>query len=161
MFRTGRVAKRVSRKMAQREGVCRKASMLAVGGGLGFWLANFAISLTPIAAKYRAALSISYVPMLLEALLGGFIVGFTVSYFLLRYFDKLPTTSPILKSMILSLAALIIVTLLVEIPAKSLTTTTDPLRYFLIGTVFNAVRFSVLGGVVGYLYERLNARVAG
>jgi len=45
--------------------------VLAVGGALGFWLANFAISLTPLAADYRAALSIAYLPMLLEALAGG------------------------------------------------------------------------------------------
>ena len=49
--------------------------MLTVAGGLAFWLANLAISWTPIAADYRAALSISYFPMLLEALLGGPING--------------------------------------------------------------------------------------
>ena len=37
----------------------RKALVLALVGGLGFWVANFAISLTQIAAEYRAALSIS------------------------------------------------------------------------------------------------------
>jgi hypothetical protein len=79
----------------------KEITILAIAGGLGFWAANFAISLTPIAAEYRAALSISYLPMLLEALLGGLIIGFCVSYFLLRFFDKLPTKNPILKSVIL------------------------------------------------------------
>ena len=145
--------------MSQPEGMWRKASILAVGGGLGFWVANFAVSLTPIAAEYRAALSIAYVPMLLEALLGGLIIGLSVSYALLRFIDKLPTKSPILKSVILSFIALIIVTLLIEVPAKSLTTTSDPLRYFLIAALFNMLRILALGVVIGYLYERLGGRV--
>jgi hypothetical protein len=145
--------------MSQPEGMWRKAAILAVGGALGFWVANFAISLTPIAVEYRAALSISYVPMLLEALLGGLIVGFCVSYCLLRFFDKLPTKSPILKSAILSLIALITVTLLVEVPSKSFATTSDPLRYFLIAALFNVLRILALGMVIGYLYDRLNGRV--
>ena len=40
--------------------------------------------------------------MLLEALLGGLMIGFCVSYFLLRFFEKFPTENPILKSVILS-----------------------------------------------------------
>lgn len=145
--------------MTQSEGTCRKTSVLAIGGGLGFWVANFAISLTPIAAEYRAALSISYLPMLLEALLGGLIIGFCVSYSLLRFFDRIPTRSPILKSVLLSLTALLIVTMLIEVPAKLLTTTSDALRYFLIGAVFNGLRILALGVVIGYLYNRLNGRV--
>ena len=129
-----------------------------MGGGLGFWIANFAISLTPIAAEYRAALSISYLPMLLEALLGGLIIGSGVSYCLLRFYDRIPTRNPILKSVILSFVALIVVTVLIEVPAKSLTTTSDPLRYFLIGTVFNGLRILALGLVVGYLYDRVDTR---
>ncbi len=147
--------------MTQAEGMWKKVAILTVGGGLGFWVANFAISVTPVAAEYRAALSIAYVPMLLEALVGGLIIGFGVSYSLLRFFDRLPTKSPILKSVILSFVALIVVTLLIEVPAKSLTTTSDPLRYFLIGAVFNVLRFLALGVVIGYLYDRLDRRVGG
>jgi hypothetical protein len=131
-------------------------TILAIAGGLAFWLANFAISLTPIAAEYRAALSISYYPMLLEALLGGLIIGFGVSYFLLRFFDKLPTRSPILKSVTLSCIILICVTILIEVPAKFLASTNDATRYFLIGTMFNAIRIAVLGLVIGYLYDNFN-----
>jgi hypothetical protein len=144
--------------MSQPRGVLRKASILALGGGLGFWIANFAISLTPIAAEYRAALSIAYPPMLLEALLGGLIIGSGVSYCLLRFFDRIPTRNHVLKSLILSLVALIVVTVLIEAPAKSLTTTSDPLRYFLIGTVFNGLRILALGLVIGYLYGWLAGR---
>jgi hypothetical protein len=132
---------------------------LAIAGGLGFWVANFAISLTPIAAEYRAALSISYLPMLLEALLGGLIIGFCVSYPLLRFFDKMPTKNPILKSVIVSIIALLIVTMLIEVPAKFFTLTSDALRYFLIGAMFNVIRILALGIVIGYLYDRINRSV--
>ena len=145
--------------MTQPQGIWRKASILAIGGGLGFWVANFAISLTPIAAEYRTALSISYVPMLFEAFLGGLILGFCVSYFLLRFFDKIPTKSPILKSVLLSFIALVIVTMLIEVPAKFLTTTSGAWRYFLIGAAFNVLRILALGVVIGYLYGRLNGCV--
>jgi MFS family permease len=133
----------------------RNMFVLAVGGGLAFWLANFAISRTPIAAEYRAALSISYYPMLLAALIGGLMIGFCVSYFLLRFFDKIPTKNPILKSVILSFIVLIIVTILMQGPASFLTTTSDALYVFLIGTIFNVIRILVLGIGIGYLYRRL------
>jgi hypothetical protein len=87
--------------MIRSKEIWRKALVLAIAGGLGFWVANFAISRTPIAAEYRAALSISYLPMLLESLLGGLIIGFCVSYFMLRFFDRIPTRNPVLKSLIL------------------------------------------------------------
>jgi NhaP-type Na+/H+ or K+/H+ antiporter len=145
--------------MTKPHGIWRRALTLAIGGGLGFWLANFAISLTPIAAEYRAALSISYVPMLLQALLGGLILGFCVGYILLRFFDKIPAKTPILKSVVLSSIALVIVTILVEVPAKFLTTTSDAWRYFLIGAVFNVLRILALGVVIGYLCGRLSGCV--
>lgn len=134
----------------------KEMTILTAAGGLGFWVANFAISLTPIAAEYRAGLSISYFPMLLEALIGGLVIGFCVSYFLLRFFDKLPTKNPILKSAILSLIILVIVTVLIEVPAKFLTPTSGAMRYFLIGATFNIIRISVLGIVIGYLFDKLN-----
>jgi hypothetical protein len=143
------------KKMAQ----LKEVTILTVAGGMGFWVANFAISLTPIAAEYRAALSISYYPMLLEALIGGLAIGFCVSYSLLHFFDKLPTKSPILKSLILSFIVLIVATLLIEVPAKFLTPMTDALHYFLVATMFNAIRISALGIVIGYLFDKLNGNV--
>ena len=134
----------------------KKLFMLTIGGGAAFWLANFAISRTPIAAEYRAALSISYLPMIVESLIGGLIIGFFVSYFLVRLFEKIPTKDPILKSVILSFIILIIVTILIEVPASFLTPTSDALRYFLIGAVFNVLRILALGIVIGYLYDKIN-----
>jgi hypothetical protein len=141
--------------MIQSKEIWRKAPILAIAGGLSFWVANFAISRTPIAAEYRAALSISYFPMLLESLLGGLMIGFCVSYFLLRFFDKIPTKNPILKSVILSFIVLVIVTILIGGPSSFLETS-DVLRYFLIGTMFNVLRILALGIGIGYLYKKLN-----
>jgi hypothetical protein len=141
--------------MAQSKEIWRKALVLAIVGGLAFWVTNFAISRTPIAAEYRAALSISYLPMIVESLFGGLIIGFFVSYFLLRFFYKIPTKNPILKSVILSLIALIIATILLEVPSHFLTPNSDPMRYFLIGALFNVLRILALGIVIGYLYKRL------
>ena len=133
----------------------KKLYILTIASGVAFWAANFAISRTPIAAEYRAALSISYYPMLLEALLGGLMIGFCVSYFLLRFFDKIPTKNPILKSLILSFIVLIIVTISIGGPSSFLATG-NVLRYFLIGTIFNVLRVLALGIGIGDLYNRLN-----
>jgi len=135
-------------KMTGKKGIWNKAFVLALAGGLAFWLANFVISRTAIAAEYRAALSISYYPMLLEALIGGLIIGVFVSYFLLRFFDKIPTKDPILKSVILSVIVLIIVTILIGNPSVY-TKTGNVLRYFIIGTIFNVLRFLALGVGIG------------
>jgi len=75
---------------------------------------------------------------------------------LLRFFDKIPTKNPILKSVILSFIALIIVTILLEVPSHFLTPNSDPMRYFLIGAMINILRILALGIVVGYLYKRLD-----
>jgi len=140
--------------MTRSKVIWRNVFILAVAGGLAFWLANFAISRTPIAAEYRAALSISYLPMLVESLIAGLIIGFCVSYFLLRFFDKIPTKDPILKSVILTFIVLIIVTISIGGPSSFLATG-DVLRYFLIGTTFNVIRILALGIGIGYLYKRL------
>jgi NhaP-type Na+/H+ and K+/H+ antiporter len=140
--------------MTRSKVIWKNVFVLAVAGGLAFWLANFAISRTPIAAEYRAALSISYLPMLVEALVGGLIIGFCVSYFLLRFFDKIPAKDPILKSMILSFIILIIVTISIGGPSSFLATG-NVLRYLLIGKIFNVIRILALGIGIGYLYRRL------
>ena len=141
--------------MTQSKGIWRKVVILAVVGGLAFWATTIAISLTPIAAEYRVAFSISYLPMIVESLIGGLIIWFFFSYFLLRFFGKIPTKNPILKSVILSFIVLILVTILLEGPSYFLTPTSDALRYFLIGALFNVLRILALGIVIGYLYKRL------
>src|SRR4030065_2272242 len=100
------------------KGIWNKTFGLTRVGGLAFWLANFAISRTSIAAEYRVAMSISYYPMLLESLIGGLIIGLWVSYPLLRFFDEIPVKDPILKSVILSSIVLVIITILVGGPSS-------------------------------------------
>jgi hypothetical protein len=139
--------------MKNLKGIWKKAFMLTLVGGLVFWLANFAISLTAIAAEYRAAMSISYFPMLLESLVGGLIIGLWVSYPLLRFFDRIPVKDPILKSFFLSSIVLVIVTILLGGPS-SFYATSNVLRYFIIGTVFNVIRITTLVIAIGYVCKR-------
>lgn len=82
--------------MTSHSGTWRTTGTLAIGGGLAFWSATFAISLTPIAAEYRAALSIAYLPMLFEVLVGGLILGLGTGYSLIRLHHVFPDKSPVL-----------------------------------------------------------------
>jgi asparagine N-glycosylation enzyme membrane subunit Stt3 len=133
----------------------KKLFKLTIGGGVVFWATTIATSLLPIAAEYRAAYSNwSIQTVWVDSLLIGMIIGCCVSYFLLRSFDKIPTKNPILKSVILSFIALVIATILIDVP-RSFQATSDALYYFLIGVMFNVTRFLVLGIVIGYLYKRL------
>ncbi len=142
-------------KQESRTPFYKRALELAVAGGAAFWAANFAISRTPIAAEYRAALSISYLPMVLvESLIGGLVIGFCVSYFLLRFFEKIPTKNPILKSVILSFVVLLVIetfTALLNLSNLSV--------YLLIGAGINVLRFLALGIVIGYVYDRWSGTI--
>jgi len=130
----------------------KKLFKLTIGGGVAFWAITIALSLLPMMAEFRAALSIPYVEgALVEPLLGGMIIACCVSYFLLRSFDKISTKNPILKSVILGFVALGIVFILLGVAASR---TSDALHIFLIGVTFNMPRFLVLGIVIGYLYNR-------
>ena len=136
--------------MINKKGILKKVLMLTLVGGLAFWLANFAISRTTIAADYRAAMSISYYPMLLESLIGGLIIGLWVSFPLLRFYSRIPGKNPIIKSVILSSLVLVIVTIVLGGPS-SFFATSNVLRYFIIGTVFNVIRITALGIAIGYV----------
>ena len=135
-----------------------KALLLAVGGGVVFWGTTIVTSLLPIAAEYRAAFSNwSIRTVWIASLPMGMIIGCCVSYSLLRLFEKIPTKDPILKSGILSFVTLIIATILIDVPRSFLFPgPSDALYYFLIGVMFNAARFLLLGFVIGYLYTRLD-----
>ena len=136
----------------------KKLFKLAIGGGVVFWATTIATSLLPIAAEYRAAYSNwSIQTVWVASLPMGMIIGYCVSYFLLRYFDKIPSKNPILKSGIISLIALIIAVILIDVPQSffGMSNSFDALYYFLIGVMFNVARFLFLGIVIGYLYKRL------
>jgi hypothetical protein len=138
-----------------------KLFRLTIGGGVVFWATTIATSLLPIAAEYRAAYSNWSMQTVWAASLPmGMIIGCCVSYFLLRHSDRIPTESPISKSVALSFVALVIATILVDVP-MSFHGSSDALYYFLIGVAFNVARFLLLGVVIGYLYKRLYARAKG
>ena len=90
--------------------------------------------------------------VLVEALLGGVIISCFVSFFLLRFFDKVPTKNPIIKSVILSFVPYIINLILLGVAASR---TSDAQYIFLIGAVLNVPTYLILGIVIGYLYKRL------
>jgi hypothetical protein len=137
----------------------KKLYKLTLGGGIVFWATTIAISLLPIAAEYRAAFSKrswNIQTVWVDSLLAGMIVGCCVSYCLLRFFDKLPTKDPILKSAILSFIALVIAIILIDAPQSFLLLGPgDAVHYFLIGILFNVPRFLFLGIVIGYLCKKL------
>jgi F0F1-type ATP synthase assembly protein I len=130
----------------------KKLLKLAGAGCAAFWITDFVISVSPIAAEYRAAFSISYLPMaLVEALVGGLIIGCCVSYFLLRFFDKIPTKNSIIKALILSFVAMVVIEVL-----STLANPNHASVYLLIDTGMNLPRFLALGIAVGHLYDKLN-----
>ena len=133
----------------------KKLFILTIGGGMVFWATTIATSLLPIAAEYRAAYSDwSIQTVWVASLPMGMIIGYCVSYFLLRYFDKIPSKNPILKSGILSFIALIIAIILIDVPQSffGMSNSSAALYYFLIGVMFNGARFLLLGIVIGSLY---------
>jgi uncharacterized protein YacL len=130
----------------------KKLGKLTLSGCAAFWIIDFVISVSPIAAKYRAAFSISYLPMaLVDALVGGLIIGCCVSYFLLRFFEKIPTQNPILKALIISFVVMLMIEVL-----STLVNPSNASVYLLIDTGMNVPRFLALGIVVGHLYDKLN-----
>ena len=137
----------------------KKLYTLTIVGGVVFWATTFVTSLLPIAAEYRAAFSENswnIQTVWVDSLLVGMIIGFWVSYSLLRFIKKNPTKNPIQKSMILSFIALVVAIILIDVPQSFLLPgMSDALHTFIIGSIFNAVRFLLLGFTVGYLYKRL------
>ena len=135
----------------------KKLYILTIGGGAVFWATTIATSLLPLAAEYRAAFSNWNIQTVwVDSLFVGMIIGCCVSYVLLCFFDKIPTKNPIVKSVILSVLALGIAILLIDVPRSFLVPgPSDALYYFLIGVMFNGARFLLLGIVIGYLCKRL------
>jgi hypothetical protein len=134
----------------------KKLFKLTIGGGMVFWATSIATSLLPIAAEYRSAYSNwSIQTVWVISLPMGMIIGYCVSYFLLRYFDKIPSKNPMLKSGILSFFALIIAVILIDVPQSffGISNSFNALYYFLIGVMFNGARFLLLGITIGYLYN--------
>jgi hypothetical protein len=133
----------------------KKLLMLAAAGGAAFWIIDLVISVSPIATEYKAAFSISSLPVaLVEALVGGVVIASCVSLFLLRFFDKIPGNKPIFKALILSFFIMVII--------EVFSTLGNPAHasvYLLLDTGMNAPRFLALGLVIGYLFDKQKGKV--
>ena len=133
----------------------------AAAAAVGFWSANLVISWTPIAAAYRSALSIAYVPMLVEAAVGGLLIASVVSLVLVRYPERVPGISPLSRALWLSAAALICLTVFVEVPSKLASGVSDPGRWLLVATAFNVIRILALGVAIGLVTRDGQVGAAG
>lgn len=129
----------------------------ALAGAVTFWLANFAISRTPVAAQYRAALSIDYVPMLIEAAVGGALIAIFIASLLARHPTRVPGAGPVRKALLLSVAALVLLTVIVEVPAKVGSGLPDSGHWFLVAAAFNVIRLLAMGAVIGTIFRRRGA----
>jgi len=119
-------------------------------GGAAFWVIDFVISVSPIATQYKAAFSISSLPVALaEAFVGGMVIALCVSFFLLRFFDRIPGKKPIVKALFLGFFIMAVI--------EGLSALGDPAHasvYILLDTGMNVPRFLALGFVIGYLFDK-------
>ena len=139
----------------KRTGFRKNLFLLTIAGGIVFWLATFATSLLPLAAAYRAAYSNwSIQTVWVGSVFAGMLFSCCVSYFYLHFYDKIPTKSPVLKSLFVSTVALVIAILIIDVPMV-LQSEKIVLHYFFIGVLFNSVRFLLLGFAIGFVYKRL------
>jgi uncharacterized protein YacL len=133
----------------------KKLLMLAIAGGAAFWIIDFIMATSPIAESYKAAFSISSLPVaLVEALAGGVVIALYASFFLLRFFDRIPGKKPIFKALILSFFIMFIIEVFSVLgnPAHA------PV-YLLFDTGMNTPRFLALGLVIGYIFGNLNRKI--
>jgi hypothetical protein len=131
---------------------------LTLAGAVAFWTTNLVISLTPVASAYRAALSIEYVPMLVEAAVGGVVVAGVVALLLVRFPRRVPGTGPVGRALLFATCALVVVTLVLEVPSKFGADVDDPFRWLLVATAFNTVRVLALGLAIGLVARARQAR---
>jgi uncharacterized protein YacL len=133
----------------------KKLLMLVAAGSAAFWIIDFVISVSPIAAEYKAAFSISSLPVaLVEALAGGVVIALCVSLFLLRFFNRIPGKKPIFKALILSFLAMVMIEVL-----STLINPNNATVYLLIDTGMNAPRFLSLGLVIGAVFGKQKGKV--
>lgn len=144
-----------ARKQESSRKFSKRLLTLTTAGGAAFWVTDFLMAISPIAAAYKAAFSFSSLPVALaEALAGGLMIAFSVSFFLLRFLSRLPGKNPIAKALMLSFGAMVII--------EVLSTLGDPTHasvYLLLDTGMNAPRFLALGLVIGNLFDKQNRKV--
>ncbi len=143
-----------ARAQSSRE-LSKRLLALTAAGGAAFWITDFLMAVSPIAAAYKAAFLFSSLPAaLVAALAGGMVIAFSVSFFLFRFFGRLPGKNPFFKALILSFSAMVMIEVLSALG--------DPAHasvYLLLDTAMNAPRFLALGLVIGYFFEKQNRKV--
>jgi NO-binding membrane sensor protein with MHYT domain len=133
----------------------KKLLMLAAAGGAAFWITDFVIAVSPITTEYKAAFSISSLPLALaEALVGGLVIALCVSFYLLRFYDRIPSKKPIFKALILSCFIMVMIE-----GFSALGNPSHASVYLLLDTGMNAPRFFALGLVNGYLFNKIKRKV--
>jgi len=143
-----------SKAQASRE-FPKKLLLLAATGGAAFWIIDFVIAVSPIGAQYQAAFSIASLPeALVEALAGGLVIAFCISYFLLRFFERIPGKNPIVKALLLSFTAMATIEFL-----SALGNPSHGSDFLLLDTLMNVPRFVALGWMIGYVFAKQKRKV--
>jgi uncharacterized protein YacL len=133
----------------------KKLLKLAAAGGAGFWIIDFVMAVSPIASEYKAAFSISSLPVaLVEALTGGVVIALCISFFLLRFFERIPGKTPIFKALILGFFIMVMIEVI-----SALANPAHASVYLLLDTGMNTPRFLALGLVMGYLLNKEKGKV--
>jgi uncharacterized protein YacL len=133
----------------------KKLLKLAVAGGAAFWIIDFVMAVSPIASEYKAAFSISSLPVaLVEALTGGVVIALCISFFLLRFFERIPGKTPIFKALILGFFIMVMIEVI-----SALANPAHASVYLLLDTGMNTPRFLALGLVMGYLLNKEKGKV--
>ena len=70
-----------------------------------------------------------------------------------RYFNEIPSKSPMLNAVLLGGAIIVAVSLFIEAPAKVIATPAPDVRHFLIGFLFNGPRILALGVTIGTMHR--------
>jgi len=143
-----------ARAQSSRE-LSKRLLALTAAGGAAFWITDFLMAVSPIAAAYKAAFSFASLHVaLVEALAGGLVIAFCVSFVLLRFLDRIPGKNSIHKALILSFSAMAIIEVL-----SALANPAHASIYLLLDTGMNVPRFLALGLVISYVFDRQERKV--
>ena len=129
--------------------------ILTIAGSASFWITDFIMSVSPFAAEYKAAFSISSLPVaLVEAFAGSMVIALCVSFFLLRFFDRIPGKQPIFKALFLTFFMMLMIESFLTLGNPA-----DAYVYLVLDTAMNIPRFLALGLVIGYLFDNQNRKL--
>lgn len=141
MFRSTRLARMRTKGVI----VYRRSLKPTLLGGFSFWLAELVTN--PISTPHEAFSLNNIAP----ALVGSFLIALFVSWYYIYYYDRIPTSSPVSKSLTVSFIGLGILAFLGIIvnPHQSFSS-------YLVNLLRDILSFLALGFVVGYSYKRFN-----